>query len=125
MPVLSHTTRTVLALVAMGATQLPGQALDSITPEVMRAHITRLADDSMRGRATPSRQLEQAARYAAAAFRLAGLVPLGDSGTYLQRYQILRTRLVPESSSVEMLGPTTAHWQVARDVDWLRGSELA
>src|SRR5574341_208671 len=119
---------TLLAATVAGLSSpapLAAQALDSITPQAMRRHISRLAADSMRGRATPSRELEQAARYAAAVFRRAGLVPLGDSGTFLQRYPILTTRLVPESSTVEILGPTSARWQLGRDVDWLRGTEVS
>lgn len=119
------------ALVLLAATAAPAalkdvasQTPDSITPEAIQRHVTRLAADSMRGRATPSRQLEQAARYAAAQFRRAGLIPLGDSGTFLQRYRILTTRLIPESSTVRISGPTSITWQLGRDVDWLRGSEL-
>ncbi|MBI1968243.1 MAG: M28 family peptidase [Gemmatimonadetes bacterium] len=124
---LRFTSWLLLALLAAAAPAPPlaAQALDSITPQAMRRHITRLAADSMRGRATPSRELDQAARYAAAAFRRAGLVPIGDSGTFLQRYKILTTRLVPESSTVRMTGPRPASWRLGREVDWLRGSEVS
>ena len=47
-----------------------------------------LADDSMRGRATPSRELEQAAIWVAEAFRRADLRPAGDLGGFLQRYPL-------------------------------------
>lgn len=106
--------------------RLAGQAIgDSITADDVRRHIMLLAADSMRGRATPSPQLDQAARYAAAQFRRARLIPLGDSGSYLQRYQILKTRLIPESSTVRITGPSSATWRLGRDVDWLRGSEVS
>src|SRR5574341_59107 len=125
---LGHRRWLPVALVAAVAgfpASLTAQALDSITPPTMRRHIMRLAADSMRGRATPSPQLEQAARYAAGLFRRAGLVPLGDGGTYLQRYPIWTTRLVPESSTVELLGPASGRWRLGQDVDWLRGTEVS
>src|SRR5574341_897205 len=125
---LGHRRWLPVALVAAVAgfpASLTAQALDSITPQTMRRHIMRLAADSMRGRATPSPQLEQAARYAAGLFRRAGLVPLGDGGTYLQRYPIWTTRLVPESSTVELLGPASGRWRLGQDVDWLRGTEVS
>ena len=70
------------------------QDLSRITAAVIAHHVSVLADDSMRGRATPSPELEQAAAYAARAFARAGLVPLGDDGTFLQRYVIGRDTAV-------------------------------
>lgn len=99
------------------------QTVDSITGADMRHRIGLLADDSMRGRATPSRGLEQAARYAGREFRRLGLEPAGDSGSYLQRYAILKTKLVAESSTVRVYGrvpPRT--WRLGRDVHWLKVS---
>ena len=54
----------------------------------MARHIGVLADDSMRGRATPSPQLEQAARYVEGVFRAASLRPAGDSGRFVQRFPV-------------------------------------
>jgi Zn-dependent M28 family amino/carboxypeptidase len=69
------------------AAPLPAQ-VTRITPDLLRHHIAVLADDSMRGRATPSPELELAARYVEAVFRRAGLTPAGDSGGYAQRFPI-------------------------------------
>ena len=60
---------------------------DAIT-EALVEHIGVIADDSMLGRATPSRGLELTAAYIAARFRRLGLTPGGDSGSFLQRYEI-------------------------------------
>jgi peptidase M28-like protein len=117
-----------LALLALGAAPLAAQTIPAISPEAIGRHVTRLAADSMRGRATPSRELDRAARYVAGIFRASGLVPLGDSGTYIQRYRYVTTRFVPESSSVRLSGPAFASrpvtWRVGRSADWLPISDL-
>src|SRR5512146_1630330 len=60
----------------------------SITADDVRGRIYRIADDSMRGRATPSPELDKMAAYVAGEFRRFGLRPGGDSGGYLQRYPL-------------------------------------
>lgn len=54
-------------------------ALESITAEELRGHVTRLASDSMRGRATPSAELDEAAQYLAQTFASSG-ISSGPSG---------------------------------------------
>jgi hypothetical protein len=66
-------------------------AAATITAEAAYAHVAYLASDDMRGRATPSPELERAAQYIAAQFEAAGLRPAGADGTYFQRWP-LRTR---------------------------------
>jgi len=116
-----------LAVLSLVTAPLAAQTTPSISPEAIGRHVTRLAADSMLGRATPSRGLDRAARYAAGIFQSAGLVPLGDSGTFLQRYRILTTRIVPESSSVRLIGPPGASstWRLGREVDWLPVGDLS
>jgi hypothetical protein len=63
-------------------------AVKSITPQDVQTRINLLAADSMRGRYTPSPELEEAARYIAGQFRSFGLKPGGDAGGYLQRYSV-------------------------------------
>ena len=65
-------------------------------------HITILADDSMRGRETGSREHRLAAEYIAASFKKAGLKPAGTSG-YFQPVPF-RVRQIDEAhSSVTLL----------------------
>ena len=66
-------------------------ALDRISADSLRGHVSFLASDLLEGRGTPSRGLDLAAEYIAAGFRGAGLEPGGDEG-YFQ----------------------TAHWREAR-----------
>ncbi|MEM6293726.1 MAG: M28 family peptidase [Myxococcota bacterium] len=55
-------------------------ALSSITAARLRGHIEVLADDDMRGRPTPSPELDAAAAYIAQTFEEVGASPLGASG---------------------------------------------
>jgi hypothetical protein len=64
-----------------------------VTPEDVSLHVGALAADSMRGRDTPSPELEKAAAYIAEQFAAAGLEPAGDDGTFLQRWIFQRIAL--------------------------------
>src|SRR6266550_6039456 len=76
----------VLALAAVGADQplTPQQraALDRISADSLRGHLSFIASDLLEGRNTPSRGLDIAAEYIAAQFRRAGLESAGDDGYF-------------------------------------------
>src|SRR5262245_7247664 len=55
-------------------------ALDRISPDSLRGHLSFIASDLLEGRNTPSPGLDLAAEYIAAQFRRAGLEPAGDAG---------------------------------------------
>ena len=55
------------------ATLTREEALQSITQEELKTHIGFLASDEMKGRNTPSKELDQTAAYVGNAFREAGL----------------------------------------------------
>ena len=55
-------------------------ALQNITAAGLREHVTRLASDSMRGRATPSAELDEAAQYLAVTLANSGIAS-GPSGS--------------------------------------------
>jgi len=57
-------------------------ALDRISADSLRGHLSFLASDLLEGRGTPSRGLELAAEYIAAQFRRAGLETIGDDGYF-------------------------------------------
>src|SRR5262245_1399648 len=59
-------------------------ALDRISADSLRGHLSFIASDLLEGRNTPSRGLDIAAEYIAAQFRRAGLEPVGDAGSYFQ-----------------------------------------
>jgi hypothetical protein len=64
------------------------QAAASITAGDVARRVGLLADDSMRGRTTPSPELDLTAQYIAGEFQRLGLTPGGDDDTYLQRYPL-------------------------------------
>jgi hypothetical protein len=75
----------------------PAAALHSaaglITAETVRPHVEWLASDELLGRDTPSPGLDAAATYLADRFRQLGLTPMGDDGTFIQRWPFEDTRL--------------------------------
>ena len=57
-------------------------ALDRISAQSLRGHLSFLASDLLEGRDTPSRGLDIAAEYIAAQFRRVRLKPVGDDGYF-------------------------------------------
>ena len=100
----------MLALLALSSAllaQAPAsvqRAAQTITPEDVRRRIGIIADDSMRGRDTPSPELNKVADYIAGEFRRFGLRPAGDNGSFIQRYALNRVQFVAESSNVMVHG---------------------
>src|SRR2546425_12561324 len=118
MLVLSH----ALLMQSPAAVQ---QAARTISPEDIRRRIGIIADDSMRGRDTPSPELDEVARYIAREYRRLGLKPGGDRGTFIQRYSLDRVQIVPESSVAFVHGGGDATLKyirgliiVVNTVDW-------
>lgn len=64
------------------------RAAASISAADVESRLRVIAHDSMRGRDTPSPELEETARWVAGRFQSFGLEPGGDEGGYLQRYPI-------------------------------------
>lgn len=109
---------SLVLLPGIAAAQSPAsvqRAVQSITPEDIRRRIGIIADDSMRGRDTPSPELEKVAAYIASEFRRIGLKPGGDNGTFLQRYALDRVQFVPESSAAFVHGGGDATLAYGRD----------
>ena len=91
------------------------RAVRSIVPDDIKRRIGIIADDSMRGRDTPSPELEKVATYIAGEFRRFGLKPGGDNGSFLQRYSLDRVQFVAESSSAFVHGGGDATLVYGRD----------
>ena len=90
----------MLAFLLLLQAQAPVQrAARTISPEDIRRRIGIIADDSMRGRDTPSPELDKTAQYIAGEYRRLGLKPGGDRGTFIQRYSLDRVKIVPDSSA--------------------------
>jgi hypothetical protein len=82
-------------------------ALDRISADSLRGHLSFIASDLLEGRDTPSRGLDLAAEYIASQFRRAGLEPVGDDG-YFQTATLKHTKPDVESFSLEIKSPEGA-----------------
>jgi Zn-dependent M28 family amino/carboxypeptidase len=80
-PVSSPTTTPHIASLPPDAQQ----AMASIDPEKIRAHVKFLAHDLLEGRGTGQRGGDIAAEYIATEFSLYGVKPAGDNGSYMQK----------------------------------------
>jgi hypothetical protein len=89
----------VLFAAGLGAPRLEAQAA-SITAARVAAIVGTLADDSMRGRATPSPELEAAAAWIAVAFGRAGLQPAGEGGGFIQRFPVRADTTAPNVAGI-------------------------
>src|SRR5437867_13050209 len=63
-------------------------ALDHVSADSLRGHLSFIASDALEGRNTPSRGLDIAAEYIAAQFRRSGLEPVGND-SYFQTANFL------------------------------------
>ncbi|HUH13692.1 MAG TPA: M20/M25/M40 family metallo-hydrolase [Longimicrobiales bacterium] len=89
-------------------TGAPTAAAATITAEDMRARIGFLASDALRGRDTPSPELEVAAAYVASEFMRLGLEPAGEGGGYMQRYPFPLRALDAGAAAATLVGPAGA-----------------
>ena len=94
--------------VASAEATSPLELADRITARNIRAHIEFLADDLLEGRYTGERGYDIAARYVATQYKLLGLEPAGDAGSYLQDVAFRRAVPVDGSASLEINGETRA-----------------
>jgi hypothetical protein len=76
-------------------------ALDRISADSLRGHLSFIASDALEGRDTPSRGLDIAAEYIAAQFRRAGLEAPVDGG-YFQTADFLQLTRVTEGLSLTL-----------------------
>jgi hypothetical protein len=79
------------------------QALASIRPQAIRAHMRFLADDLLEGRGTASRGYELAARYVETALEGMGLAPAGVGGGFSQPVPLRRTTTVESECSMALI----------------------
>ncbi len=73
--------------------EIPKEGLLSITPGEMKSHVYYLASDQMKGRNTPSPELDTCAAFIARQFASYGLKPIGDNKFFFQDFNLLKSRL--------------------------------
>lgn len=93
----------------------------SIDPREIRRHVRYLASDEMRGRDTPSPELERAASWIAEKFAAAGLEPAGQDGGFIQFWPYERSGPTGEDAAPA----TNAAVQVPNVAGIVPGSDAA
>jgi hypothetical protein len=84
----------VAGLVFTSAAQSPASAgLDSIRAEKLREKLTYIASEKFKGRGNGTAELDMAAEYIAGVFEKNGLKPIGDGGSYYQRFEVYSSSL--------------------------------
>ncbi|WP_419816189.1 M28 family metallopeptidase [Glacieibacterium sp.] len=111
------TFHAATAAIAVLASQLASAAEPVFSPDRVKADVTFLADDLLEGRGTGTRGHEIAAKYVAAQFAQAGLVPGAKDGSWFQRITLQQRQLTGETASVTITGPAGAQtWKHATSV---------
>lgn len=93
-------------LAACNGAQVEKASSDNSIPmfsaERIKADVTFLADDLLRGRDTGSEGYRIAANYVAAEYARLGLKPLGDNGTYFQEVPFQKAKLNRETAAMSL-----------------------
>ncbi len=87
------------------------RAMDYITEDYIRANVQFLAHDLLEGRGTGSRGELLAAMYIATQFKLLGLKPGGDNGSYFQRVPLSGITTFPDKEMVVKGGGKVARFK--------------
>jgi|GEM_PF-180378 len=94
----------LLLLVQAGQAEVMPQAVrraaDGITAAQLERDLAFLSSDDLRGRATPSPGFDKAADYIISRLKAAGVTPAGDTGTYVQTYEMHEARVDAGTATV-------------------------
>ena len=101
---------------------IPKEGINSITSEEMKSHVMFLASDKMKGRNTPSPELDSCAVYIAKEFASYGLKPLDEAGSYFQTFNMLKSRLSEPNSLVVTKNGTEKKFEIKDDFVPLRNT---
>ena len=91
---------------------------DRFDATIIAKQVGILAADSMEGRRTASRGGERAARWIASQFKAAGLVPAGDSGTYLQHIPLQAMTPAQPMPGSSALAPMASQPRLGAVASW-------
>jgi Peptidase family M28/PDZ domain/PA domain len=81
-------TLLLAALAPMWGAESTAKSNPAFSAQEFLAPVKFLASDALKGRGNGTAELNEAADYIASHFRTFGLEPAGDSGTYLQHFQV-------------------------------------
>lgn len=96
------TVISIYLLVLPTLVQAQKVGLDEIKSSNLKATIEFLASDVFKGRKTGENENNIAARYLASEAAKLELKPIGDEGTFLQRYQLTKNSLIKDSSWIDI-----------------------
>ena len=111
---------SALMFLCCGAAAVAQSVQQPLTASALRSTVEALAHDSTGGRGTPSVGLEKAAKFIAARFSEIGLKPIGDDGTFFQRFPVATTLLDPDTTFVK-IGDRTV-WRYGADFHHVGGT---
>jgi len=97
-------------------------ALDTVSPDRVKAHMTTLADDAMEGRGPGTPGYERALQYVETAVGEMGLAPAGDNGSFRQRVPLRNGTVLADESRIMVTGPSGRH-ELRYGVDALLGAD--
>lgn len=98
---------TLLSFLILTAAVAPSYAISAsyeISADSIYRHISVLADDSLEGREVGEPGEWKAAGYIQAVFEKAGLLPMGDTGTFLQPFYFIKSIEAAESTNLAING---------------------
>ena len=93
----------LLTLAAFGQNRAP--AIETIRKEEMKADLSFLASDRMRGRLTGTPEYAMAAEWIAARYARLGLQPIAPDGSFYQRFDLALSRLAEGNRLMVSTGP--------------------
>lgn len=97
-------------------------ALEAISGDRIRQHMSTLADDALEGRGPGTEGYEGALRHVEATLRSLGVEPAGEGGTYRQRVPLRGSKVVEDGSAVRVTSRAGAK-PLAYGVDYLLGAD--
>ncbi len=80
--------------------------IESIDSNIIKAHVTYLADDKLLGRQPGKPGYQMAVDYVVDQFKKLGLKPQGENNGYLQKVILRNTKLLKEKSNVVLIFPS-------------------
>ena len=118
-PVSTPTTAPKIASLPAEAQQ----AMASIDPERIRAHVKFLASDLLEGRGTGQRGSDIAAEYIATELSLYGLKPGGDNGSYMQKVPMVGIKTVDDGTTFSLAPKKGAPLNLTNRTDYVAMDE--
>ncbi len=100
--VLAAAAVVALTLVPAPAAQTSTDAAAEFSRDLYLEHVRHLASPDMMGRGNGSRELEEAAGYLADQFRLRGLEPAGEDGSYFQGFEATTDAALGDASALTL-----------------------